>query len=310
MISEIRQSTVSVSDLAASRQFYEKVFDYVVHAEGSVSGAAFQQLWSLPDKSVGEVLVIGPRDASSGLLRLVRFDTPGNLYWGDYSKMNDYGHYALNMRVPKIHDAIAAITGNGGHSKSEPNYWTVTPTLSAWDSLSYDPDNIMLDVFELEPAPGSVLSDYDGRPSSLQTVAIHSSDACRSARFYAALGYRPMYDKLLENMESFFHLPNGTALHNINMMVPAEPGIGRLEIAQYVGWPGRSQRDRAVPPALGVLGISLETDDLDSTEVLLKSIGTEPAGERVETGMPGLGTIAARSYFGPDDERLEFFQRL
>jgi hypothetical protein len=176
--------------------------------------------------------------------------------------------------------------------------------------MSYDPDNIMLDVFELETAPGSVLSDYDGRPSSLQTVAIHSSDARRSARFYAALGYRPMYDKLLENMESFFHIPSGTSLHNINMMMPAEPAIGRLEIAQYVGWPGRAQRDRAVPPALGVLGISLETDDLDSTESLLKSIGTEPAGERVETGMPGLGTIAARSYYGPDDERLEFFQRL
>jgi len=309
VISEIRHSTVSVSNLAATRQFYENVFDYVVHAEEVVSGSAFQQLWSLPDKMAGEVVVMGPRDADSGLLRLVQFNSPGKLYWGDYSSMNDYGHYALNVRVPKIHAAIADICENGGRSKSEPTHWTVTPTLSAWDSISYDPDNIMLDVFELETAPGSVLSDYDGRPSSLQTVAVHSSDACRSACFYAALGYRPLYNKLLENMESFFHFPSGTAMHNINMMMPAKPGIGRLEIAQYVGWPGRSQQDQAVPPALGILGISLETDDLDSTEILLRSIGTRPAGKRVETGIPGLGNITARSYYGPDEERLEFFQR-
>jgi hypothetical protein len=258
----------------------------------------------------GEVLVMGPQDANSGMLRLVQFDTPGKLYWGDYSRKNDYGHYALNSRVPDIHTAAEAITENGGRLKSEPTQWTVTPTLSAWDSMSYDPDNIMLDVFELETGPGSELSDYDGRPSSLQTVAIHAGDACRSARFYAALGYRPMYNKLLENMESFLHHPTRTAMHNINMMMPDQPGIGRVEIAQHVGWPGRSLRDQAVPPALGILGISMETDDLGSTEELLRSIGAEYAGERVETSMPGLGNIAARAYYGPDDERLEFFQRL
>ena len=284
MISEIRQSTVSVSDLATSRQFYANVFDYVVHAEGAVSGPAFRQLWSLPDNMAGEVIVMGPQDVESGLLRLVQFNTPGNPYWGDYSGMNDYGHYALNMRVPDIRTAIAAITSNGGRSKSEPTHWTVSPTLSAWDSLSLDPNNIVLDVFELEPAPGSVLSDYDGRPSSLQTVAIHSSDACLSARFYAALGYRPLYNKLIVNMESFFHLPSGQVLHNINMMMTEEPGVGRLEIEQYVGWRGHPQRGRAVPPALGILSISLETDDPESTENLLCSIGTEPAGERVALG--------------------------
>jgi hypothetical protein len=117
-----------------------------------------------------------------------------------------------------------------------------------------------------------------------------------------------MYNKRLENMESFFHFPVGTVLHNINMMMPAEPGIGRLEIAQYVGWPGVSQRGRAIPPALGILSASLESDNLDATENLLESIGAEPAGPRAEAQMPGLGAIAARSYYGPDDELLEFYQ--
>lgn len=309
MISEIRQSTVSVRDLAATRRFYENVFGYTVHAEGVAAGPAIETLWDLPASMGAEVMIMGPPGADSGLVRLVRFDRPGTLYWGDYSAMNDYGHYALNVRVPDIRSTIAAIHANGGRSKSEPTHWTVTPTLSAWDSMSFDPDDILLDVFELESGPGSVLSDYDGHPSALQTVAIHSSDARRSACFYAALGFRPLYDKLLENMESFFHLPPGTALHNINLMKPEAPGVGRLEIAQYVGWPGQSQRARAQPPALGILGVSLETDDIDATERLLECIGAEPAGGRVEVDLPGLGHAAARSYYGPDGERLEFFQR-
>ena len=310
MITEIRVATTAVRDLTVSRHFYEQSFGYVEHGSGTVSGPGFESLWQMPAGLSGEVLVLGPEGATSGLLRLVQFDQPGELYWGDYSSKQDLGHYALNIRVPEIRAAISAITTHGGNAKSEPTHWTVSPDLSAWDSLSFDPDGVILDVFQLEPAPGSILSEYDGRPSSLQTVAIHTLDARRSATFYAALGFRPFYDKMLKDMEGFFQIPAGTDLHNINMMMPAAPEVGRLEIAQYVGWPGSSQRERAIPPALGILSASLETVDLSATERLLHSMGAEPVAERVEVDMPALGRVAARSYFGPDDEVLEFFERL
>ncbi|TDC77224.1 hypothetical protein [Actinomadura sp. 7K507] len=51
-----------------------------------------------------------------------------------------------------------------------------TPELAAWDSLSYDPDGVVLDVFELEARDGSPLAEYDGAPSELQTVAIPGRD--------------------------------------------------------------------------------------------------------------------------------------
>lgn len=235
MISEIRLATVGVADLSAAERFYAGVFDYVVHDRGKVSGPAFDELWLLPHGMSGEVLVMGPEGATTGLLRLVQFDEPGELYWGDYTRMQDYGHYALNMRVPDIQAAMTALETHGGRRRSGPHYWTVNASLSAWDSLSYDPDGVLVDAFQLEPGPGSVFEGYDGRPSNLQTVAIHSSDAKRTAMFYAALGFRPLYDKMLVGMEEFFRLPEGTNLHNINMMMPSAPEVGRIEIAQYVG---------------------------------------------------------------------------
>jgi catechol 2,3-dioxygenase-like lactoylglutathione lyase family enzyme len=175
--------------------------------------------------------------------------------------------------------------------------------------MSYDPDGVILDVFELVTSPDSLLADYDGKCSGLQTVALHASDARVTARFYAALGFRPWYDKLLENMEDFFHLPKGTALHNINLVMP-DATIGRIEVAQYVGWEGESLRHRAVPPNIGILSISLETDDLDATDALLTTIGAERCSDSVEVSLEPFGSARASSWFGPDGELLELYQRL
>ncbi|MGA3540176.1 VOC family protein [Micromonosporaceae bacterium DT194] len=310
MISAVRYVTVAVRDLDRACRFYEETFDYLPHARATVTGAAFEQLWRLPAGMTAEVAVLGPVGADSGRLRLIAFDRPGEPYWGDYGSPQDHGLYALNIRVPEIGAAVQRLRAAGGRSKSSPTRWTVTPQVSAWDSLSYDPDGVILDVFELETAPGSLMDDYDGGCTALQTICLHSGDARQSARFYAALGFRPWYDKMIERMEGFFKIPAGTPLHNINMVMPDSPSIGRIEIAQYVGFPGSSQRDRAVPPNLGLLSASLETTDLAETGKLLRAIGAEPVGEAVEVDLPGSGAVRARSYYGPDDEVLEFYQTL
>ena len=49
-------------------------------------------------------------------------------------------------------------------------------------------------------------------------------------------------------MEGFFGLPEGTGLHDINLWKSREQPNGRVELAQYMGWPGEPLRDRAVPP--------------------------------------------------------------
>ncbi|GII86136.1 hypothetical protein Ssi03_41260 [Sphaerisporangium siamense] len=308
MISELRVATVAVADLERSCAFYADTFGYVRLGEGTVGGPAAERAWQMPPGLTGRAVVMGPEGATTGLLRLVGFDAPGEPYWGDYSRAQDYGHYALNIRVPEIRTAIARLRGAGGRSKSEPTHWTVMPDLSAWDSLSYDPDGVILDVFELEPGEASLLAGYDGRPSELQTVAMHVSDARASAAFYQGLGYAELYEKLIERMESFFRLPPETGLHNINLYMPGDTLTGRVEIAQYVGFPGRDQRDRAVPPRLGILSVSMETDDLDATSALVTKLGGEPVCEPVELDLPPYGPARVRTFFGPDGEVLEFYQ--
>lgn len=309
MISELQVTTVAVSDLDRALDFYRNAFEYQASDVVELGGSALEQAWQMPPDMHVRCAVTGPKGAHTGLLRIVSFDRPGEQIWGDYSQRQNLGHYALNIRVADIKAALSRIAEYGGKPHSGPNQWSPSPEIAAWDSLSYDPDGVLLDVFQIDATPGSPLADFDGGSSEIQTVAIHISDARRSAAFYRELGYVELYDKMVEGMEDFFGLPTGTALHNINLYVPAEPACGRVELAQYVGFPGQQQRERAVPPNLGILSASLETDDLAATSARLLKLGAEPVCPPVQLDLPPFGSAVVQPWFGLDGEVLELFQR-
>lgn len=309
MISEIQVATIGVRDLDRSVDFYARTFGYLASDTIELGGAELEQVWQMPAGMRARCTVMGPAGSTTGLLRLVAFDQPGEQIWGDYSRRQDYGHYALNIRASDIEAALDRIRSGGGRHRSGPNRWSPSPDITAWDSLSYDPDGVLLDVFQLDTTADSPLLSFDRDCSELQTVAMHVSDARGSASFYGALGFVELYDKMVEGMEDFFGLPSGTALHNINLFKPDIPACGRVELAQYVGWPGREQRDRAVPPNLGILSVSLETDDLDTTGARLVELGARPISPPAKVELPPFGAAVVQPFFGPDGEVLEFFQR-
>lgn len=309
MFSELTVVTVAVRDLDRSAGFYQRTFGYVVSDPADVQGPAVEAAWQMPAALRGRCVVLGPEGARTGLLRLVSFDSPGESIWGDYAQRQNYGPYALNIRVDDIDATLARLKSAGGQRRSGPTRWSPSADLDALDSLSVDPDGVMLDVFQVNAAPGSPLAAFTGPSSPVQTVALHVSDARKSADFYRALGYVELYDRLVENMEGFFSLPAGTALHNINLYMPSEPACGRVEIAQYVGFPGRQQRDRAVPPNTGILSATIETQDLREAAAVVGTLGGTPVCQPVELSLPPYGRVAVQPMFGPDGEVLEFIER-
>ena len=310
MFSELEVTTVAVSDLQASIDFYCGVFGYGADGTVTLSGPDLERVWQMPAGTRAECAVLGPPGSTTGLLRLVSFDQKGERIWREYERRQDYGHYALNIRVADIAAVLDRIAAHGGQRRSGPTRWSPSPQLPAWDSLSYDPDGVLLDVFQIDAAADSPLADFDEDCSEIQTVAIHVSEARKSATFYGALGYVELYDKLVEGLEEFFGLPAGTALHNINLYVLDQPACGRVELAQYVGFPGRQQRERAVPPNLGILSASIRTDDLTAAATHLRALGAEPVSEAAQLDLPPYGPARVQGYFGLDGEVLELFQPL
>jgi len=288
MISEIRIVTLSVADLERSARFYKQALGYVELGGGKLAGDALEQAWRMPPGLTGRFLMLGPPRMASGLLRLVQFTQPGERIWGDYARIQDLGHFAVNFRVRDLKDHWPRLVEAGAKAKSEPTFWKVNEDLSAWDSQCYDPDGVLLDIFEVQGnLDKTPLGEQTAEVSEVQTMAIHVSDMAKSTAFYTGIGFEVFYDKLIENMEGFFGMPKGTSLHNVNLIMPAGSPNGRVELAQYVGFPGRPLRERAVPP----------------------NLGGEAIGGPLELAVPPFGKVALRTFFGPDGETLELFER-
>ena len=245
--------------------------------------------------------------ATRGHLRLIGCEPCGDHAWGGYERFYDYGHYAVNIRVPDIRSHWTRIIGAGAKPKSGPTHWVVEAGMEAWDSLSWDPDGTLLDAYTISGRP-DVFKDLKGRASEIETVAIHVGDADRAKRFYTALGYSTFFDRRIDDLGAFFHLPDGVVLRDRE---PLQAGARRASAAS------RSCNTRACRACRSVRGpvrrsaaslsVSFETDDLEGAAGLVRDHGgtVETAPQRVN--LPGVGAADALRASGPDGEGLEFY---
>ncbi len=308
--SEIQTATLGVRSLERTRAFYEGVFGYRCVDE-SVVGAACAAFWGVPRAARARTALLarpgaqGP--ARRGMLRLLECSPSAEHAWGRYERYFDYGHYAVNIRVPDIRARYAEILAAGARAKSPPTRWEVEPGFEAWDSMCWDPDGTLIDVYTVSGRP-DVFAALEGPASEVETVAIHTADAARARDFYMGLGYSQFYDRTITDLASFFHLPEHVALRNINLFKPERSTVGRVEIVQYVGLPGEPVGARARPPNLGILAIAFETADAAAAQERLRQLGSPQVDPITEIDLPGLGRARAFAALGPDHERLEFHE--
>jgi catechol 2,3-dioxygenase-like lactoylglutathione lyase family enzyme len=309
--SELQIVTIGVRDLARARAFYEGLFGYACIAEAAVPESC-RSAWGIPEGSRARIATLARMSAGEpvrrGMLRLLECTPGGEHAWGGYERYFDYGHYALNIRVPDIRAKWPDILAAGAKPKSGPTHWVVEPGMEAWDSLSWDPDGTLVDVYQMIGRE-SVFKPIEGLASEIETVAIHSSDADRMRAFYTGLGYTVFFDRRITDLSAFFHLPSHVALRDVNLMKPELSTVGRIEIVQYEGLPGERVGRKARPPNLGILWISFEASDIDSAQREVAALGATDIGTITASDVPGVGAARLFMADGPDGERLEFLQR-
>ena len=311
MFSEVRLGTISVADLARSERFYRDAFGYLAKGTGVLraedDAGRVGEAWMMPDGMSARFAVVGPAGCDSCLLRIVEFDAPGEPIWGDLPAGKVIGHYALNIRVPEIHTSWERIVAAGGRIKSPPTHWNLSDG-SAWDSQIYDPDGVLIDAWTVHGDIAERLGPAVDPASELQTMALHVGDAVRSKEFYLGFGYGVLYDQQVRGLEEFFGVPGGVVMHNVNLIMEHTP-VGRMEMSQYLGYPGVEVKQRAAPPNHGILSVTFEVDDLEAASDHVVDLGAEVIGGPATYGVPPFGQVTASTFFGPDGEMVELFER-
>jgi catechol 2,3-dioxygenase-like lactoylglutathione lyase family enzyme len=309
MFSEIKLVTLGVADLDRSIAFYADAFGFVEVSRTRVDHEALAEAWRIPAGIAGRYAVMGIPGLLSGMLRLVEWAPPGDQVWAKPARLQDLGPYAVNFRVKDIQAAWNLLGQSGAREKSKPTYWEVDRNIAAWDSQCYDPEGTLLDVFQVVGDIERILGPFvpGHEASEVQTLALHCADARRSQAFYQGLGFQPLYDRVIEHLSTFFGLPPGTSVHNINLIMPGPRPNGRVELAQYIGVPGRSLKARTAPPARGPLMMSLQAENMDAAAIRLKNLGARPIA-KTRYHSPPFGEVLAATWFGPSDEVIEVFE--
>jgi catechol 2,3-dioxygenase-like lactoylglutathione lyase family enzyme len=309
MFSEIKLVTVAVRDLDRAIAFYADALGFEEISRTRVDHEALASAWRVPAGVAGRFAVMGIAGIESGMLRLVEWTPAGDHVWASPARPQDLGAYSVNFRVKDLAAAWNLLGQSGAREKSKPTYWEAEQNIAAWAAQCQDPDGTTLDVCqvmgEIERTLGPFARGHDA--SEVQSVVIHCADARRSEAFYRALGFEPLYDRVIEHLWTFLGLPTGTKVHDIHLLMPGERPNGRVELVQYVGLQGRSLKRRSAPPGRGPQMISMRVADLDLASTTLKNLGGKPIG-RARYDSPPFGPVSSATFFGPSDEVIEVFQ--
>lgn len=312
MISELRSVTVAVSNLDRAVEFFSSALAYELKGRGAFSDQDedLAAAWQLPSGLSGEFAVMGPPGFDRSIIRLVGFNRTGRAIWGEHDHFHDTGPMALNFQVSSLDKTLAGLAAAGARERTARQQWPVFDGVSADETQWIDPDGLVIDVFELS---GSKYADHfeplETPVSGIHTVVMHCNDADGVKAFYQGLGFAVLYDQVLKDVEWLTGLPEGSELRNVNLQKPELSPLGRVEITAHEGYPGADKRSVAVPPNVGILALSFETDDLDQTSDLVVSLGGISISEGAALTMPPWGNIKVRTFFGLNGEVLELFQR-
>jgi catechol 2,3-dioxygenase-like lactoylglutathione lyase family enzyme len=295
MVTEVRIATLGVTDLDRSIAFYRDALGWQLVDHGEID-PSLAPLLRAPPGHHGRWAVMAANDSGLGRVRLLAFDPPGERLWTEANRYAGSGNYALNFRCLDARAAMARIVAAGGRAAHAPSYWEVSEQVAVWDSISDDPDGIRIDLFSYERG-GELRGPLGTWVSVLQTVAIATRDVARSRRFYEGLGFRELFDRVLDfpELQQLLGADRPVKIHNVNLMKDGAVVPGRVEMFAYLGIddvPEAPLAPMAHPPNLGILAT-------------FASLGARPIARATVDAWPGFGSAEVAIVAGPDGEAIE-----
>lgn len=315
LISEVRIVNLSVGSLDSALDLYAGVLGLDVVARGALP-RELSVPWRIPAGMGGEMALLAAGAERTGMLRIVEFDAPGDLIRTEADKLSGNGFWALNYRVHDIRELLPRMVEAGVSGTGEAKNWSITDEVEVWDSIGTDPDGVHLDIYSYERGAQLRGGELVGPISALQTIAMCVHDLATTRLFYEGLGFEVLWERTIAGLEEMLQIPDGITLHDANLV--RDPAImpGRVELFQFldtgvVPLPDpQPVTNRAVPPARGILSVSMETPDLDEASRLVTGLGGTTIAEPVETDIPGTGPVRLATFLGPEGECVETYQRI
>jgi catechol 2,3-dioxygenase-like lactoylglutathione lyase family enzyme len=310
-----QEAVISVTDLDRSAEFFRDIGGYAVKWRGALDESAIAA-WGLEPAASGEALVLAPAAATSGYVRLVRFDNagrkepmrPGARAW-------DTGcYFSLMIRMKDMRaiydDAIRL------------GWWSET-TITA---LEFDtsrlnviifrgPDGLQIQGYErLEPPLPVEIPPFERltRPFNMMQM-VRDRDATY-AFFTEVLGFASFYkgDPYVDEKPRFNPLGipvnlSTSVRYRAGIVYPVPGEFGRMEMIEIMDLDGHDYSDRCVAPNLGILAVRFPVNDVTMARHTIIERGASNVTAIVPASVQPYGELKLFGVSTPDGGLIQFY---
>ena len=311
-----QEAVISVTDLDRSAEFFREIGGYAVKWRGALDESAIAA-WGLEPAASGEALVLAPAAATSGYVRLVRFDNagrrepmrPGARAW-------DTGcYFSLMIRMKDMQaiydDAIRL------------GWWTET----AITSLEFDtsklnviifrgPDGLQVQGYErLEPPLPAEIPPFERLTRPFNVMQMVRDRDATYAFFTEVLGFDSFYkgEPYVDDEPRFNPLGipinlSTTVRYRAGIVYPTPGEFGRMEMIEIMDLDGHDYSDRCVAPNLGILAVRFPVDDVSQARQTIIDREASDVTAIVNAAIQPYGDLSLFSVSTPDGALVQFYK--
>ena len=311
-----QEVVISVSNLDRTAEFFKSIGGYEETFRGRSSASSIKHFGLNADASAEELLLVA-KGATSGFVRLIRFDNagykqpmrPGSRAW-------DSGcYFSLMVRmkdIRKIYDEAIAM-----------GWWTETPiaelsfgTSSLEVVIFKGPDGVQVQGYErLTPALPKAFPAFERISQPFNIMQMVKSREKGRVFFEDLLGFDTFYWGKPFTAKEAKVTPLGLPLnlttktkYRAGILYPVAGELGRVEMIEFMDIQGLDHSDKCSAPNLGLLSIKYPVDNIKRTVKTLSKRGQENVQVNKIELMP-YGDISIFSLRSPDGAIVEFFSK-
>lgn len=176
MEAPICQVALSVTDLARSRSWYERLGLQFSGEMGPIRGPLPAQMLGLPEVDV-RINWLLARDPMSQF-ELMHFSQPAPRPFARERNLCDAGYGLVGLVVPELDRALCAL-----READVPH--TITESLSNRSIWTRDPDGVPVEIMERDPLGSTRAADGTGHLPSIRFISLTLNDLPRARQFWS-----------------------------------------------------------------------------------------------------------------------------
>ena len=302
----ILRISVSASDLATTKAFFDDVMEMDFVAEGELDKETVKSLYGMDASAKYAMYKNGLQNT---LVQVLEFDPKPTKAAREGFNVWDGGYYDIAYRCQDNDEAYAKFSGMGYEFPTPPyKYVTSWSNAEVLEAVMFGPDNMPIALMGKTASTPAFEGTFRNMPDSVLIVdSIEEAD-----KYYVdTLGVSKVFDMVLEAglVEPIFNLEGNAQIH-MTMYMGTDAATPVIEIISFEALDSVSitEKGGVLGDYAGKFATCFEVENIEEAVAKHEANGFGKYGEITEYELAPYGKVRSCVVYGPSKALMELYQ--